>query len=404
MDLIQTIRTALNEQVINRIASALGIDASAAMRAIETALPAIMGGMVQQASNPTGAANLFGALDKVDTGMLDNLGASLSGGNAQSMIETGNKLLPSIFGANYSGVISTLGKLTGLGTGKICPQLGMLAPIVDGFVSKIVKSSGAGLAGFTQLLLDQKKNLAGLDPAVTNQLGLGSVPTAAKPTMQAASKPMQTGAGFAREMATSTAGSSSIGKWLIPVLALAAVGVALYIYVFSPDRGDMTPKNLDPSKFNQPEEGGAGLPTPGGASGKAGKKEGESSDADKGSEKSETGSDTKSKADKEPASASDAGKAVIELLTDARKAFAEVKDEATAKSAAEVWQGLAKKVDGLDFEKMGQTTKLVIAPAIAKFVEEAKAWAEKAYANPEVKSILEPAVNAVVDKLKGFAE
>jgi hypothetical protein len=191
MDLVEMVKNAINGPAAGHIATALGTDAQTASKAINAALPAIIGGLTTQASSPSGASNLFGALDKVDSGMLSDLGSALSGGKLQSVIEAGTKLLPAVFGPNYSAVFGTLGKITGLGSGKIGPLLGMLVPIVMGVLAKLKKSSGLDLAGFSNMLIEQKKNLAGLDSGLAEQLGVAKLIAPGRPRWRRRASPCQ---------------------------------------------------------------------------------------------------------------------------------------------------------------------------------------------------------------------
>ncbi len=365
MDLMDMIKGAISSQVMGQIGTALGTDSQGASKAVGIALPAILGGLVKQSSTPAGAANLFGMLDKVDTGMLDNLGGALSGGKATSMIEMGTKMLPSIFGSNFSSIFNVLGKLTGLGAGKMGPLLGMLVPIVMGLLAKNKKATGMNVAGFTQLLMDQKKHLTGLDSGLTEQLGIGNLLGAGKKAMDTAGKSMQRGTDVARGAASAaSAGGGSLVRWLIPLLGLAAIAIALWVFVFNKDRGDTgAPMNAGPA-----------------------------------SAKSATDD-----VDKAKAVIVDPTKGITSFLTDASKAFTDIKDEAGAKTAADTLQGLVGKIDGLGLDKLSGVSKTTIGVAIKKIIADAQVWAEKAYAIPGAKAVLEPAVNAIVDKLKGFA-
>ncbi len=359
MDLMDMIKGAMNNQVMGQIGTALGTDSQSASKAVGSAVPAILGGLVKQSSTPAGASNLFGMLEKIDTGMLDNLSGALSGGKATSMIEMGTKMLPSIFGSNFSSIFNVLGKLTGLGAGKMGPLLGMLVPIVMGVLAKNKKATGMNVAGFTQLLMDQKKHLTGLDSGLTEQLGIGNLLGSGKQAMDAAGKSMQRGAGVVRGAAsTASAGGSSIARWLIPLLALAALGLALYIYLGRGDLGDSnSPKNAGGTNSNLPAETPSVDPT----------------------------------------------KTVTSFLSDAGKVFTDIKDEAGAKTAAETLQGLVGKIDGLGLDKLSGVAKGTAGVAIKTFLDKAKSWAEKAYAIPGAQAVLEPVVNSLLEKLKGFA-
>lgn len=393
MDLLQSIRNVFNDQVTNQLGSALGVDASTATQAIQKALPAVVAGLVRQGSTPGGATNLFHALDKVDPGLLNGLGSSLTGGNLQSWIDMGTKYLPLIFGSNYSAIFGTLGKLTGLGSGKIGPLLSMIAPIVMAILSKAKSSGQLTQNGFTQLLADQKNLLPSLDPQIADQFGLGAMATTAKQTVESFGTTVQK----SREFAASTAGSAgpSIGKWLIPILALAAVALVLYVYVFSPDRGEV----VTPKVGSEAQQGTANMPSVG--AGPPASKQAAASEAERMEKAAESNEEKPSEGDKaEGAAGLDLIKPLTSFVTEASGMFAEIKDEASAQSTAQKLQDLAGKVEGLSLDKLAGPAKVIAAREVNKLLDQIKEWAEKSYKVPGVQTILEPAVNAVVDKLK----
>ncbi len=99
----------------------------------------------------------------------------------------------------------------------------------------------------------------------------------------------------------------------------------------------------------------------------------------------------------------DPTKAVKSFLSDAGKVFTDIKDEAGAKTAAETLQGLVGKVDGLGLDKLSGVAKGTAGVAIKTFLDQAKTWAEKAYAIPGAKAVLEPVVNSLLEKLNAYA-
>ena len=80
-NLISLVFQYLTPDMMKRIASAIGIDAALAERAIGAAVPALLGGLSNVAAAPGGGAKIMSALNQVDSGMLGGLGKMLSGGN-----------------------------------------------------------------------------------------------------------------------------------------------------------------------------------------------------------------------------------------------------------------------------------------------------------------------------------
>lgn len=78
--ILDAVRQQLGPNTIQQMSGALGADAAATSDAVSLALPAILTGLSQNASQPQGAAALDTALNAHDGSILDNLGGVLGGG------------------------------------------------------------------------------------------------------------------------------------------------------------------------------------------------------------------------------------------------------------------------------------------------------------------------------------
>ncbi|HEX8153931.1 MAG TPA: DUF937 domain-containing protein, partial [Thermoanaerobaculia bacterium] len=80
--ILDAVRQQLGPDSIQQMSSTLGADPAATSKAISLALPALLGGLSQNAAHPQGAAALDSALEQHDGSILDNLGGLLGGGAA----------------------------------------------------------------------------------------------------------------------------------------------------------------------------------------------------------------------------------------------------------------------------------------------------------------------------------
>ena len=166
------------------LAQQLGVDPAQAEQAVGVALPMLFGALGHNASEPQGAADLLGALQRdhssangaLDMGSLlgglggllgggaaggaggglgSILGSVLGGGAASSNQVNGGSILGHIFGGNQQTAESHLGQATGLGanSGQL---LAMLAPLVMSFLAKRVQSQGMGAGDLGQALGQEK--------------------------------------------------------------------------------------------------------------------------------------------------------------------------------------------------------------------------------------------------------
>ena len=98
INLIDLVKSQLGNQVIGQIGGLLGESTDKTQSAINGAIPALLGGLMNTASNSSGAGNLLSALNGVDDGLLNNIGGMLGGGQSKGVMDMGSKLLGSLMG------------------------------------------------------------------------------------------------------------------------------------------------------------------------------------------------------------------------------------------------------------------------------------------------------------------
>jgi hypothetical protein len=219
INLLDSVKDALAGQVADQLGSAVGLDKQQTASALKAVVPMLIGGMMKKASTPGGASELSNVLKDTDTSILDNLGGLLGGGGGSSgpdLMSMGGKLIPMLFGSDQGNIVSTLVKLLGLNEKSIGSLLKLLVPIVMAVVGKQAKSAGGfDIGALTNLLGGQKNFLAGAVPSeLQGALGLaGNLASGASQTAQAAS-------------------SGNPLQWLLPLIAVAALGFLAYNYLF----------------------------------------------------------------------------------------------------------------------------------------------------------------------------
>lgn len=182
----------LQGSTMQGLAQQLGIDSAQAEQAVGVALPMLFGALGQNAAQPQGAADLFGALQRDHSsnttpngaldlggllgGMLGGgaggaaggaggaaggglgsiLGAVLGGGGASQ--SGAGAILGHIFGGNQQRAESNLGQATGLGN-NAGQLLAMLAPLVMSFLAQRVQSQGMGAGDLGQTLGQERAQI-----------------------------------------------------------------------------------------------------------------------------------------------------------------------------------------------------------------------------------------------------
>ncbi len=147
-------------QAIDHISQNVGAEPSLVNTAIQMALPALIGGLANNASTPEGAQSLNTALDTDHSagGILGNLGGlagMIFGGQQQAPppreADAGG-ILGHILGTNQGAVAQEVSQKSGLGMGQVAQILMFLAPIVMGYLGKQKQEQGVGADGLGGLL------------------------------------------------------------------------------------------------------------------------------------------------------------------------------------------------------------------------------------------------------------
>ncbi len=133
---------------LQQVSQQLGMDSGQASQAISAALPLLMGGLANNASQPQGAQSLLNALQRDHLGSggggfdLGGLLGSVLGGGTATPSTNGAGILGHVFGRQTPQAASLLGQKTGLDSGRSGQLLMILAPIVMSFLAKQFAQQG----------------------------------------------------------------------------------------------------------------------------------------------------------------------------------------------------------------------------------------------------------------------
>lgn len=144
---------------VGEISQTVGADSSLVNSAIQMALPAILGGLANNASTPEGAESLDNALtrdhDGSILGNLGGLGGLIFGQQQQAtpppQLNAGG-ILGHILGGSQGQVVQQVSNNTGLNMGQTAQILMMLAPIVMGYLGQQKQQQNVGAGGLGGLL------------------------------------------------------------------------------------------------------------------------------------------------------------------------------------------------------------------------------------------------------------
>jgi hypothetical protein len=385
INLMDLVKSAISSSgVADQIGSAVGLEKSKTNSAIEAAIPVLLGGLMKKASTPSGASELSNIFKKQDAepSILDNLGSLVSGGASSKLLGMGSSLLPMLLGSSQASIVSVLMKLLGIGDKGVLGLLGSLAPIVMGVVGKQAKSAGGFDPGVLTNLLGGQNNF--LSSALPNELkgvmGLADLGRQASETVTNAAR------NTTRETTTREKGyvapapaapaSSPLG-WLLPLLALAALGFLGYTFM-SGGKKEEVKKPITSAPNAVPATAPAIKPAP------------EVAAAPLELPKLELPGGM---------SIEDLQKKLAGSFDGITETLGSITDVDTAKGAVSKLEEAAKAYADLGMDKMPAAATGTLAPFIKPYFEKVGGLLNTLYLIPGVKEIIEPVLGPMVQSV-----
>jgi len=248
-NLIETIMSAISPDMVSRIAGLFGESADATGKGLTAAVPALLGGALQQSSSPGGANNLVNMIRETTSGgnPLDRIGSLFSSDDARgTLMGQGGSIVSSLLGSGSSGVTNALASFSGVRSGSMPGLLALAAPLVMGAIGKAV--GPAPTASSVQSLLGgQKASILGALPAgLGSMLGLGG----AGATVTNAVRNVRAGA--------ASGGNRRTLSWLL-VAGLAALALFFGLRTLTPEKVAMVPEGAKTARENLTLPSGAKL-------------------------------------------------------------------------------------------------------------------------------------------------
>jgi hypothetical protein len=206
-NLVASAANLLTPDLLNRLAAALGIDPAAIEKAATAGIPGLLAAFTSLIGKPGGAARLADSVAQQSTAAV---------GGARDTIDGGLGALSSLLGGGTMSTLSqALGRYSGAGEAGAKGVLGLLGPMVLGVLGQQQREKGLDASGLAQMLQSQASNITrALPSGFARQLGdAGIVPA----NMGSSNMPSM------REPSGASWG------WMMPVLALVALGLLAWI-------------------------------------------------------------------------------------------------------------------------------------------------------------------------------
>lgn len=171
--ILDTLTKHLTPATIQQMSASIGADPATTSKAVNMALPALLGGLTRNASNPQGAKDLDRALNDHNGSILDNLGGLLGGATGGGIGGgIGGAILGHIFGARRGPVEQGVGKATGLNSAQVGQLLVMLAPIVMGVLGRMKQQKGIDASRLPDVLQQSTRKMEQQVPGAGGLAGI----------------------------------------------------------------------------------------------------------------------------------------------------------------------------------------------------------------------------------------
>ena len=121
-NLMSVISHALSAAVTTRLASAFGLNEAQVRKAVDAAIPALLGALISLVSKPQGVAKLYDVVAKQEPGALSNLADTIGEAGQQAFIDEGINSLNSLLGqSTVLAIGGTLAQYSRIGEANTTP-------------------------------------------------------------------------------------------------------------------------------------------------------------------------------------------------------------------------------------------------------------------------------------------
>ncbi|HSG38733.1 MAG TPA: DUF937 domain-containing protein [Thermoanaerobaculia bacterium] len=163
--MIDLVNQQLDNQSISQLSQQLGTDENTTRQAVPAALTALLGGLSRNASQPQGAEQLAGALNRDHDGsLLDNLAGFFGNPQGSPQGGKGAGILGHIFGNRTPAVESQVGRTTGLNQQQVGRLLMLLAPVVLAALARRKQQQGLDPGGLGSVLKGEREHIERTQP------------------------------------------------------------------------------------------------------------------------------------------------------------------------------------------------------------------------------------------------
>lgn len=390
-NLVSYVTQFLTPDIVERIATALGLNRSDGQSGVSAAVPTLLAAFSGLADKPGGAQSLVNTI-KQQSGVADNFLSMIGGSNQTSLIDRGSSLLTSLLGGqDLSSLGAAVGRNAGLGQTKAMSLLGMLGPLVLSLIGKQIGTRGVDVGSLTGLLASQRDQIAQALPAGMGQIlenaGLGggfaqaagaAAPSAPQASRPSDYRPYSSTPRPPERSVRSEAGGPNWVYWLLPLLVLA--GLLWYLFSQPPREGQQAQREPTPPAQTQPERQTAQPPSTSQTTGQA--------------PQTTTGQNV-------VVGGVDVKNSLGDSLADVRTSLQGVTDAESAQVALPKLDAAKNQIDQVSglVGQLSDDQRKVLAGVVNSVLPQINQQTERLMAMPGVSDVLKPAIGPIKTKL-----
>lgn len=175
MNLIEMLKNEVSPSVISSLSQKAGVTEDQVQTGFSAGIPAILAGILKN-----GAGGDSGFLGKMLSNVTNSGTVSqtedLLGSGDDSLLEKGKSMLGGLFGQDSDAVSNSVSAASGLSADKSSGLLAMIAPLVTGFIAKIMASKGWSMTDLLGKIFESKAEIsAALPQGLGDSLGLANI-------------------------------------------------------------------------------------------------------------------------------------------------------------------------------------------------------------------------------------
>ncbi|QHV98856.1 OmpA family protein [Spirosoma endbachense] len=190
VNLLDLAKAHLNDRVVSEVSNTLGENEQKTQTAVNGALPAVLGGIIQKALEPGGASTIMNFVGEImaqnhasgdviaqEGGVLGQLDGLLNGksGKLDSLLAIGANVIRSLFGSKAYDIAEALATDSGIKQSSASSLINLAAPVLLSLIGKKMADENIGPLELASFLNAQTKNVQAAIPSELGSL-LSTIP------------------------------------------------------------------------------------------------------------------------------------------------------------------------------------------------------------------------------------